>query len=146
MIQPSELDTRPPARGAGRVVVLVYGFFALATTARAVWQLLRDASEAPVAYGLSAFAAVVYLLATIVLAHNGRRARKVAWVAVSVELVGVIIVGTISLLYPEHFPRSTVWSVFGIGYGFVPLVLPVLGMLWLWRSSPARIQAESGRP
>jgi hypothetical protein len=24
-----------------------------------------------------------------------------------------------------------VWSDYGIGYGFVPLVLPVFGLLWL---------------
>jgi hypothetical protein len=24
-----------------------------------------------------------------------------------------------------------VWSDFGIGYGFVPVVLPILGLLWL---------------
>ena len=29
------------------------------------------------------------------------------------------------------FPDKTVWSHFGSGYGYVPLVLPVLGLLWL---------------
>jgi len=27
-----------------------------------------------------------------------------------------------------------VWSGFGQGYGYVPLVLPFLGLLWLWRT------------
>lgn len=142
---PEVSDDRPPARGAGRVVIVVYAIFALAATARAGVQLVRDAGEAPVAYGLSAVAALIYVVATIVLAHNGRRARKVAWAAVSIELVGVLVVGTLSLIEPELFPRATVWSMYGAGYGFVPLVLPVAGLIWLWRSSPARVQAESGR-
>jgi hypothetical protein len=29
-----------------------------------------------------------------------------------------------------------VWSVYGIGYGFVPLVLPILGLAWLWHTRP----------
>jgi hypothetical protein len=30
-----------------------------------------------------------------------------------------------------EFPDQTVWSLYGVGYGFVPLVLPVLGLLRL---------------
>ncbi len=138
-------DDRPPARGAGLLVVAVYVIFALAATARAGVQLLRDAAEAPLAYGLSAFAAVVYVLAAVGLAHNGRRMRRLAWTAVTIELVGVLVVGALSLLAPELFPRDTVWSRFGSGYGFVPLVLPVLGLFWLWRSSPGRVARASER-
>ena len=29
------------------------------------------------------------------------------------------------------FPDDTVWSGFGRGYGFVPLVLPIAGLRWL---------------
>ena len=136
-------DTRPPARGWGRVIIAVYGVFAISALARASVQLLRDAAEAPLAYALSAFAAVVYVVATVALAHNGRRMRRLAWIAVVVELVGVIVVGIASFVDPELFPRSTVWSHLGQGYGFVPLVLPFLGMFWLWRSSPGRVARAS---
>ena len=51
-----------------------------------------------------------------------------------VLMVGVIFVGTLSVVDPEAFPRATVWSVYGIGYGFVPLVLPILGLAWLWHT------------
>ncbi|HZK05885.1 MAG TPA: hypothetical protein VFC82_08565 [Actinomycetaceae bacterium] len=132
-------DSRRPAYGPGRILILVYAIFAVAALARSTVQLIRDASEAPVAYGLSLFAAVVYVLATIGLAHNGRRMRRLAWVAVGMELVGVLTVGTLSLLRPDLFPRDTVWSHFGSGYGFVPLVLPFVGIWWLWTSSPVRI-------
>lgn len=131
-------DDRPRSLGVGRALIAVYGVFALAATARAVVQLVRDASEAPLAYGLSAFAAVVYIVATLALAHNGPRARVVAWVTCSIELVGVLAVGALSLVHPEDFPRATVWSAFGRGYGFVPLVLPVLGLLYLRRTRPGR--------
>lgn len=141
-VQPAT-DTRRPAYGAGRVLIAVYGVFALAATARAGVQLVRNASEAPLAYGLSALAAVVYVVATVALAHNGRRLRVLAWVAVAVELVGVLTVGALSLVHPEYFPRETVWSVFGHGYGFVPLVLPFLGLAWLWWSSPRRLSRLS---
>ncbi len=138
-------DDRPPARGAGLLVVAVYAIFALSASARAGVQLVRDAAEAPLAYGLSAFAAVVYIVAAVGLAHNGRRMRRVAWVAVSIEMAGVLVVGGLSLLAPELFQDDTVWSRFGMGYGFVPLVLPVLGLLWLWRSSPGRLARASER-
>ena len=134
-----ELDTRPPSLGPGRLLIAVYGVFALAATSRATVQLVRDASEAPLAYGLSAFAAVVYIAATLALAHNGARSRVVAWVTCSFELVGVLVVGAVSLVVPEAFPRATVWSGFGAGYGYVPLVLPVLGLLYLYRSRPGRV-------
>ncbi|HLS14944.1 MAG TPA: hypothetical protein VK095_10580 [Beutenbergiaceae bacterium] len=138
---PQTEDTRRPAYGAGRVLILIYGVFALSATARSAVQLIRDAGEAPLAYGLSAFSAAVYVLATIALAHNGRRMRRIAWCAVVVELLGVVVIGVFSMTSPELFPRETVWSGFGSGYGYIPLVLPVVGLIWLWRSMPARIAA-----
>ena len=132
-------DTRRPAYGPGRVLIFVYGVFAVSATARASVQLIRDASEAPVAYSLSAVSALVYIVATVAMAHNGRRMRRLAWGAVTFELVGVITVGILSLTHPELFQHASVWSQFGSGYGYVPAVLPVLGVFWMWRSSPARI-------
>jgi cytochrome bd-type quinol oxidase subunit 2 len=122
---------RPTSSGPGRLLVLVYGIFALSAGARAAVQIATKFSDAPVAYLLSAFAAAVYLCATIGLARSGPRARQVATVAVTVELIGVLVVGTVSLAQPDDFPDATVWSGYGEGYGFVPLVLPVLGLLWL---------------
>jgi hypothetical protein len=117
--------------GAGRALVAVYAVFAVAATSRATYQLLTKAGEAPLAYALSAAAAAVYVVAAVALARTGRRARTVARVAVGIELVGVLVVGTLSLLRPEWFPDDTVWSRFGLGYGLVPLVLPVLGTWYL---------------
>lgn len=126
------------SRGFGRVLVVVYGVFAVSASARAIVQISRDVTEAPVAYGLSAFAAAVYVVATIALARD---ARPTATAAVLIELVGVLVVGVVSLALPEEFPRDTVWSAFGRGYGFVPLVLPVVGLWWLWHT---RAPADPG--
>lgn len=126
--------TAPGGSGAGRVLVAVYGTFALAAGARAAVQLSTKFAEAPVAYLLSAFAAVVYIVATVGLVRGGRGGRRTALVAISVELVGVLVVGTFSLADRAEFPDETVWSGYGRGYGFVPLVLPVLGLLLLRRT------------
>lgn len=122
--------------GPGRVLVAVYAIFALAATARATVQLVTRYAEAPTAYLLSALAAVIYIVATITLALGTRTSRTVALIAISIELLGVLVVGVLSVLDAEAFPRATVWSEFGRGYGFVPLVLPVLGLVWLWRTRP----------
>ena len=115
-------------RGLGRALVFVYGIFAFAATGRSVLQLSTEFSKAPVPYLLSALAAVVYCVATYALA-TGRR--RLALATVGIELVGVLAVGVTSLLLPQDYPDQTVWSDFGAGYGFVPLVLPVAGLAWL---------------
>ncbi|REF35356.1 hypothetical protein [Thermasporomyces composti] len=122
------------ASGPGRALVAVYAVFALAASARAGVQIATRFAEAPVAYALSAFSAVVYIVATGALARGGPHARRVAWVACGIELVGVLVIGAASLLYPAAFPDETVWSAFGQGYLFIPLVLPVLGLAWLRRT------------
>jgi len=130
------------AVGVGRVLIAVYAVLALAATGRSVFQILEQFDEAPLAYTLSALAAVVYIVATVSLIRRGRTSYAVAWATISFELLGVLIVGLVTVLDPELFPDDTVWSWFGRGYGFVPLVLPVLGILWLLRSRPA-VAAEA---
>ena len=120
--------------GLGRALVAVYGVFALAATARSLVQLATKAGEAPLAYALSAVAALVYVAATLGLAEVGPNPRRMAWAAVGFELVGVLTVGTLTVLDPELFPDATVWSDYGAGYGWLPLVLPFVGIAWLWHT------------
>ena len=117
--------------GFGRILVFVYGVFALAATARALVQLATQASKAPVAYSLSLFSGIVYIVATWALATDRRR---VALVTIGVELTGVLVIGTLS--HPSDIDRASVWSDYGNGYGFVPLVLPFVGLWWLWHIRP----------
>lgn len=121
----------PTGSGFGRLLVAIYATFALAATARAGVQLATRFDEAPVAYLLSALSAIVYVVATIALARN---ARRLAFAAVLFEFVGVLAIGTLSILDAEAFPDETVWSDFGRGYLFIPLVLPLVGLWWLRRT------------
>ena len=135
---------RSTRSGPGVVLVAVYGLLALAATGRSVLQISEYFSRAPLAYLLSALAAVIYVVATVALARGDRTSRTVALVAISIELVGVLVVGLASYLARDAFPDKTVWSHFGSGYGFVPLVLPVLGLLWLRRTAaPAALTTAS---
>ncbi|UMG92412.1 hypothetical protein [Nocardioides sp. TF02-7] len=129
MTEPAELSS-----GWGRALVFTYGVFAVAATGRSLVQLGADAGRAPLAYSLSLFAAVVYLVATTCLLLGGRTGWRLAALAVTVELVGVLSVGTLSLVATDLFPDKTVWSHFGQGYGFLPLVLPFAGLAWLWHT------------
>ena len=132
---------RRTASGPGRVLVAVYAIFALAATSRAGVQIGTKFHEAPLAYLLSAFAAVVYIVATIALAKRGGGWWRVALTACSIELLGVLTIGTLSLVDAAAFRHPTVWSVYGEGYLFIPLVLPVIGLYWLRKTAPAKITA-----
>ncbi len=124
--------------GPGRLLIAVYAVFAISASARAGYQILTKFSEAPLAYLLSAFAALVYVIATISLARAGSTWFKLSVAAVLVELVGVLVVGALSVFDPVQFPHETVWSLFGRGYAFIPLLLPILGLVWLYRRRPSR--------
>lgn len=128
---------RELSSGPGRALVFVYGVFAVAATGRSLVQLGLDAGRAPFAYSLSVVAAAIYLVATTCLLLGGVRAWRIAVVSCCVELVGVISIGVLSYVDTELFPDKTVWSHFGQGYGFLPLVLPFLGLAWLRTTRPA---------
>ncbi|WP_030144267.1 hypothetical protein [Glycomyces sp. NRRL B-16210] len=122
------VDERPLAGGFGRLIVLVYVVFAVSAGARALFQVATKFGEAPVSFSLSAIAAAIYLVAAIAII---RGAGRLAMAAVVVELAGVVAVGALSFAVPDWFPEPSVWSHFGSGYGYVPLVLPVVGLAYL---------------
>ena len=141
MAEPSDTQARPRdaaiGTGAGRVLLLVYGIFAVSAGARAGVQIATKFSEAPLAFLLSGLAALVYVAATVGLAVGGARGRLVALTSCSIEFVGVLVVGTLSIADKAAFPDDTVWSRYGSGYGYIPLVLPLIGLWWLWRHRPS---------
>lgn len=126
-----EVAPAPTGSGPGRILVALYAILALAATGRSAFQLLTKLDEAPFPYALSAVAAVVYIGATFGLARTGQAWRRVAWTACGVELVGVLVVGALSVADGSLFPDDTVWSGFGQGYGYLPVVLPFCGLAWL---------------
>jgi hypothetical protein len=125
-------------RGFGRILVAVYAILAIAATARGAWQLIDHGHEAPLAYSLSLLAGIIYIVATVALAMGSGVWRRVAWGAVVFEAVGVLAVGISTLVSSDAFPDKTVWSNFGQGYGYIPLVLPFVGIFWLWKTSAGR--------
>lgn len=128
--QPGKIGTGP-----GRLLLSLYGVFTVAALSRSIVQISTKYHDAPLAYVLSAVAGVVYAVITVALWRGGEAARKVAVVCCSVELTGVIAVGALSVADSSAFPDATVWSDFGVGYGFLPLALPVAGLLWLRRAA-----------
>ena len=120
--------------GSGRLLIAIYAIFALAASARSLFQLATKFNEAPIAYSLSAVSALVYIVATISLA---RSFSKLATYALVFELVGVIVVGTLSIVLPADFHHATVWSLYGAGYACVPLLLPIWGLWWLRKAKRA---------
>ncbi len=115
-------------------MIAIYGIFAVAATARAGVQIGTRFAIAPVSFLLSAAAGLLYLLATVALLRGSVRWLRVARVVCVIELSGVILVGGLSFLWPKYFPETTVWSHFGQGYGFIPLVLPIAGLAVLRRN------------
>lgn len=134
-------DTDPPPKrrggigtGPGTLLLTLYGIFTVGAASRSIVQLSTRFDEAPLAYLLSALAALVYAFITVSLVRGGERARRAAFGCCCAELLGVLTVGTWTLLTPSAFPDATVWSDYGMGYLFIPVILPVTGMLWLRRS------------
>ncbi|MEU2792172.1 hypothetical protein [Streptomyces sp. NPDC007100] len=123
--------------GPGRLLVALYGVFTVAAASRAAYQLIAQFDRAPLAYVLSAVSAVVYAFILFSLVRGGEGARRAAVVCCALELAGVLGVGTWTLVDRSAFPDATVWSNFGMGYLFIPIFLPVTGLLWLRRARRA---------
>lgn len=134
---------KPHTSGLGYALITIYLILALAATLRAVYQIVAKFDEAPLAYSLSLVSGVVYIVATISLVRRTGVWRTVGISALLFELAGVLIVGTLSLTHPELFDHPSVWSWYGAGYGWVPLVLPILGLIWLLRSDTGGRADES---
>jgi hypothetical protein len=132
-----------PRTGPHRVLIALYALFTLAAGARSLVQLATDAGRAPIAYSLSAVAACTYAAGWYAISRAARGSTGLASVLLWVELSGVVLVGTLSQVKPGWFPDASVWSDYGIGYGFVPTLLPICGLLWLrWQVSRFRAGGE----
>ena len=100
--------------------------------------------EAPLAYLLSLGAGLVYVVATIALATDRR---TLAWWAVSIEMVGVLAVGVLSLVDVGRLPRRD--GVVGVRAGLrlrpAGAAVPRAGVAVAHRAD-ARRAAGVGRP
>ncbi|MEU9333509.1 hypothetical protein AB0D49_10165 [Streptomyces sp. NPDC048290] len=137
----AEVTTAPRTRligGPGILLVWLYGVMVVGAVSRSAVQIATQFDRAPLAYTLSALAGVVYGFITYSLVRGGERARRAAFVCCAVELAGVLGVGAWTLAEPSAFPDSTVWSDFGMGYLFIPVLLPLTAMYWLRKARGAR--------
>ena len=134
----SQTATSDSTQGGRTVLTLLYTLFAIAAGSRALYQIATRWEQAPLAYTLSTVAALVYLIACVGINRTSPSAWRITMGLCVFELVGVLVVGTLTLIYPALFPDETVWSVYGQGYGFVPLVLPIIGIVWLMQSATRR--------
>ena len=138
-------DDTPPT-GPRRILIAFYVIFALAATSRGIVQVATTFSTAPLAYLLSLFSGIVYIAAAVGLVSSRRWSRGLAWAACGTELVGVLVIGTASLIDRAAFPHDTVWSRFGSGYGYFPILLPILGLMWLSYSRPGADDRDAIQP
>lgn len=144
--EPAQESVNPRTSGPGRLIIALYAVFVVGSLSRAGFQIATRFQEAPLAYTLSAVAGVIYVVAAVSLALRGPRAWWVSLVAISTELLGVLVVGLWSVLDPAAFPDATVWSGFGRGYLYIPLVLPLLGLWWLWSTRPSSLRRPVPSP
>lgn len=117
-------------RNFGRVLVFVYAVLALSATGRATVQIATKFDKAPLQYTLSALAAIVYILATWAL---GTSRKTTAVVVVTIEFFAVLIIGATNS-GSVALDKQTVWTDFGSGYGYVPLLLPFVVVWWLFHN------------
>ncbi|MFG3021134.1 hypothetical protein ACGFZQ_21710 [Streptomyces sp. NPDC048254] len=117
--------------GPGTLLVWFYGVMVVGAVSRSAYQIATEFDRAPLAYSLSAVAGVVYGFIMYTLVRGGETARRVAQVCCAAELAGVLIVGTWTLVDSSAFPDATVWSDYGMGYVFIPVLLPISALYWL---------------
>ncbi|MFG3290768.1 hypothetical protein ACGF3G_18405 [Streptomyces sp. NPDC048179] len=125
--------------GPGTLLVWFYGVMVVGAVSRSAYQIATEFDRAPLAYALSAVAGVVYAFITYTLVRGGETARKVAQVCCAAELAGVLIVGTWTLVDSSAFPDATVWSDYGMGYVFIPVLLPISALYWLRKGTQGAV-------
>ncbi|MFJ8156670.1 hypothetical protein [Streptomyces sp. NPDC094468] len=124
--------------GPGTLLVWFYGVMVVGAVSRSVYQIATEFDRAPLAYSLSAVAGLVYAFITYTLVRGGETARRAAQVCCAAELAGVLIVGTWTLVDSSAFPDATVWSDYGMGYVFIPVLLPLSALYWLRRNGTSK--------
>jgi hypothetical protein len=129
------LSVNPVAR---IILIVVYSILGLAAAGRATVQILEKFADAPVAYAVSALSAIVYIVIAVAL---WRGWETVALVGSSVELIGVLVVGTLGFVDSDLWPDETVWTGFGSGYGWVPVLLPLVALYFLVKGRQRRAAA-----
>lgn len=119
-------------RAIGQILAVSYPLLALSAGVRSVYQLFfKPGVTDYFPPALSAVAASLYLVAAVAFIVRKPWAWWTSVMVLVFETAGVLMVGTLSVFLPDVIGR-TVWHDFGIDYGFLPLIQPILGLVWLF--------------
>lgn len=115
----------------GKILAVSYPVLALSTGARGLYQLfLKESVTDYLPPLLTTIAAALYLVAAIGFARRSKRAWTISVVALTLEMIGIVVVGALSNLQPD-LVGETAWRHFGADYGYFPFIQPLLGLIWL---------------
>ncbi len=123
-------DSGTPTRGASDALALFYGLWAVSALGRALYQYIVRRPPDLTPTHISAFVGALYLLIIIGLRRRSPRAWWATLALLGIELAGVLLVGTVDVVW-RPFPYASVWSGYGAGYFYMPLILPIAGLWWL---------------
>jgi hypothetical protein len=116
---------------SGKILAVSYPVLAISTGARGLYQLfLKEGVSDYLPPLLTTIAAFLYLIAAVGFARRSKRAWAVSVTALSLEMIGIIVVGILSFTDPE-LVGDTAWRHFGADYGYFPFIQPLLGLIWL---------------
>lgn len=138
-------DTRRPAHGWGRILVVIFAAFGLAVLVPETVALVRTPSAAPVIGSINVAVGLLFLLLTVCVAHNGRRMRMIGWMSLTVLLTGAVLFGVLTWTDAVEGLEASVWADGGRARGYLPLVLPLVAAAWMWLSNPRRIVVNAER-
>ena len=65
--------------------------------------------------------------------------RMVGWVTISLSIAIPIILWVASLGLDELNSARSAWTGLGADFYFLPLIVSIIGLIWMWRSNPRRI-------
>lgn len=145
-VQQTQTTRKQASRGAADVLGFFYGLWSFSALGRSSYEYLFKPNVATyVPAHLSTFVGALYILIIVGLRKRSPRWWWLTLALLIVELTGVLLVGTIDVIW-HPFPYATVWSKYGIGYFFMPLVLPFAGLTYLLRKETRAAYGLNSQP
>ena len=132
-------DQRPPSLGLGRIIIAMFWLLGACIFVMAIIDLFHAQGQPWGPRIVALLAGIDYLVAATALTHNGRRMRVVGWVTIALSIAIPIILWVASLGLDELNSARSAWTGLGADFSYLPLVVSIIGLIWMWRSNPRRI-------